>query len=172
MTLVFKTKEEIDSYYSEDFQKYDFVDSHNNPCDIDIEFNFTTLCDISARDIKCKNLTAGNIDAYTVNAVDLTAKDIDVKCLIARNIICNDIKGWCTITSHSIQAADIIATEINSHGDVIAYGDIITNDITAWGSIKADSINYFGICGAYGDIICKNINGRKHNSMCFSLGSC
>lgn len=169
MTLVFKNKEEIDLYYNEDFKSYQFVDEKNDPCNVDIKFNFTTTEDILAHNITAQSLVAGNIDAYTIMTSDISAKDIDTKCIVARNVVANDIKGWCTITAHSIKAADIIATEINAHGDVISYGDIITNDITAWGSIRANNINYFGICGAYGDIICNNINGRKHNSMQFSL---
>ena len=168
-TLVFKTKEEIDFYYNDDFKSYQFYNRDGKICDIDIRFNFVTIYDIIANNIKAMSLTAGNIDAYGIMAVDVTAKDIECKYIIARNLIANDIKGWCTITAHSVEAADIIATEVNAHGDVISYGDITTSDIKAWGSIRANSINYFGICSAYGDIVAKSITGRKETAKCLSL---
>jgi len=157
----FNNKKEIEKYYNENTNTYEFVE---NGMRLDIELNFNL--DVTA------NIKAGHIDAGNINVWNIIARDINVWNIKAWDINAGDIKAW------DIIAWDIIAWDINAR-DIKAW-NIIARDINVWNiiarDINADNINaknisYLAVCFAYKNIECKSIGGRRLNSKHFCLDS-
>ena len=83
--------------------------------------------------------------------------NIYVNDIEARHIICSDINA-CDIDAWDITAYNINARNINA-GHINA-NNIDANNIDTW-SINANSISYWAVCFACGDIKCRSIEGKR-----------
>ena len=100
-----------------------------------------------------------NFDLYVdanINALNIIGQDINAKNITAWDIKANDITAW-NIKAYDIKAMDIKADDIEA------------NDINVWENITAESISYFAVCFAYGNIKCKKIKGEREGSKHFVL---
>jgi hypothetical protein len=130
--------------------------------DDDIEIAFDGF-DIDA-DIVCNNIYSKgysrDINADDINAMNIDAKDINAWVINAKDIDAKDINAW-DINAKDINARDINAMNINAW-------DINADNINA-GNIDAGDISYYAVCFAYGNIVCKSIEGRRENAKHFCL---
>lgn len=107
--LIFKEKEEIERYYNENTNTYEFVENGKYleiKFEFDLEINSNISAgDIVAWDIKARGVNAGNINALDIDALDINAGNIealDIKagninyravCFAYNDIECESIKG-------------------------------------------------------------------------------
>ncbi len=119
----------------------DFIMTEN----LNIKENLIVKGNIYGKDGLKYNINAWNITAWNINAWDINA---------------GDINAW-NITAGDIIAGDITAGDINAR-------DITARNITAW-DIDARDINYYAVCFAYYNILCKSIKGRRGNCKHFVL---
>ena len=106
--------------------------------DLEITFDCTIPCSITARNIKAWNIKAHNIKAHEIIAYhNIKAYNIYAKNIYAKNIVAN--------------------FDINAR-NIIAY-NIIAHNIYAW------IIQYYAFCIAYESLKCNSISGRRKNSI-------
>lgn len=154
--IVFNNKEQIEKYYNKNVGAYNFVKDENL---LNVKFNFNLdvkLRNINASYIKANIIFARNINANTIKTHAIVANDIEV------NNITADIVDVANINAHTINAHTVDAFDINTH---YLFADAIeANNITA-DIIDAYDINYYAYCIAYSGLKCKNIEGKRENSI-------
>lgn len=138
---VFTNLEEMQPYYNEKTNTYEFIENQKM---IDVKFDFNLNID--------RNITARNINAWDINA---------------RNIKARDINSW-HINSWDITARNIKAININA-SDITAW-DIKAWDINAC-NIQARDIEFYAICFSYKTFVCNTIKGIRENAKYFCLDS-
>jgi hypothetical protein len=166
---IFKSVEEIEKYYNEKNNSYEFVEE-GRLFDVKFEFDLKITKNIKAGNINALNINAGNIDALDINASDIKASDIKARDIKAGNIEAWNIKAG-DIKARDIKARDIKAGNINASdikaGNIDAL-DIEARDIKA-GNIEARDIKYYAVCVSYQNITCEKIEGSRDNSKHFCL---
>ena len=166
--LEINSMEELQKYY--DVKTNTFAFKVDNIY-LDVKFNINLCADsnIVAGDIKARNIEVRNIEARNIKARDIKARNINIHKIDSEDIIFvyalrraiynlfnigNPIPRY---QAGYIDARNINAREINALD--IKAGNIIANDI------RANSINYYALCIAYKNLSCKNIIGRRKNSI-------
>ena len=95
----FNNIKEIDKYYNEDTNTYEFVENGER-LDVKFNFNLKTNANIYVRDIDASDIDALDINALDIDAWNIDADNIDADniryyavCFAYKNISCKSIKG-------------------------------------------------------------------------------
>ena len=89
----FNNIKEIDKYYNEDTNTYEFVENGER-LDVKFNFNLKTNADIYALNIDADNIDTWNIDAWNIDADNIDADNIDALNIDALNIDALNIDAW------------------------------------------------------------------------------
>lgn len=158
---VFNNLEEMDPYYNEHTNTYEFIENQKM-IDVEFDFNLNTDRNIKAGNIDANYITAGDIDARDIESWNINASNIKSNDIKASNIKASNIKAW-DIDARDIEAWDIDACNINA-------SDIKANDIKA-SDINACNIEFYAICFSYKTFVCNTIKGSRKNAKYFCLDS-
>lgn len=90
--LIFLNEEEMNDYYNEKLNSYQFWGNDGMACDVVIKFDLDTnasiLChNLDCIDIKAESINANNIEACAVTANDIYCQDIAATSIKADRII-------------------------------------------------------------------------------------
>ena len=144
----------------------DVVNGHLNVAhDVTFESSVTIDADImvwnlTAKDLNVRNIDAENITAGIILAGNILTGNINAGSIAALDIVASDITAY-DITARDIVAGNIDAADINA-------ADIVSGNIAA-ANINAENIEYWAVCFACGNIVCKTIKGDRENAKHFAL---
>lgn len=150
MTKVFNNLNDIQKYYDEETNTYNFRENGEIIDVVIFNFDLNVESNIEARDLRATSIIANNIHARNIIVWEINACDIEAVCIDAGVICARDIYTT-TIKSMSIYARDIKAIGVNAV------------------NIYARDIIYTTMCVAYEDIKCNSIKCRQELSIHCSL---
>ena len=111
---VFNNLEEMNQYYNEETNTYEFIEN-GNLIDVKIDFGLNIECninagDIKAHDIKARNINARDIDAGNIKAHNINANNIRYNsvCCAESKFICNSIKGTRKNSKYFCLDSDVV----------------------------------------------------------------
>lgn len=150
MTKVFNNLNDIQKYYNEETNTYNFRENGEIIDVVIFNFDLNVESNIEARDIRATSITAKNIHARNITVWDIKACDIESVFIDAGVIRARDIY------TTTIKSMDIYARDIKT------YGVMSVN-------IYARDILYMTMCSAYEDFKCNSIKCRREFPMHGSL---
>ena len=118
MVKEFNSLEEIQKYYDETTNTYEFKENGSYISLVRFNFDLEVCANIVACDI-----VACKIKAHDINANDIKAYDIDAGNIGACDINASDIKA-CNIKAFDINAWNIDACDISYWAVCVAYNNI------------------------------------------------
>ena len=140
MTREFDCIEDIEEYYDEKSNTYNFKENGQYINIVAFNFNLNVEANIDARDIKAQSINARDINASNISAWNIIAGDIN-----AENIDSYNINVW-NLRANNIKSDNIEANNIYAH-----------------------DISYWEVCYAIQNITCHSIKGRRENAKYFVL---
>lgn len=142
MTKIFNNLNDIQKYYDEETNTYNFRENGEIIDVVIFNFDLNVESNIEARYLRATSIIANNIHARNIIVWDMNVCDIEAVCIDAGVIRARDIYTT-TIKSMSIYARDIKAIGVNAV------------------NIYARDIMYTTMCVAYEDIKCNSIKCRR-----------
>ena len=167
MIKIFKNIEEMNPYYNEKTNTYEFIEN-GNLIDIVIDFELDINSNIRAGDIQARNIQARDIQALDIKAWNINARNIKALDIKAIDINAREDIEAIDIKARNIRARDINSDNINAWDIKAKY--IIARDIRAE-NINANNILYYSVCYASSEFVCNSIKGTRPNSKHFCLDS-